>query len=65
MKFMQITKAVCNLISLGQQYIFHACQHIVGCSMTSVASFKEVFECLQAVKQFMPFKAVFGRTSVM
>ena len=32
--------------------------------MTSV-TFKEVFECLQAVKGFLPFEAVFGRTSVM
>ena len=45
-----ITKAVCNSISSGQQYIFCACQHIVEGSMTPVASFKEVSECLQAVK---------------
>jgi hypothetical protein len=45
---------------LGQQYIFRACQHIVECGMTYVASFKEVFECLQAVKGLLPFEAVFG-----
>jgi molybdopterin synthase catalytic subunit len=39
----------------GQQDIFHACQHIVECIKTSVTSFKEVFECLQAGKGFLAF----------
>jgi hypothetical protein len=33
--------------------------------MTSVTSFKEVFESLQALKGFLPFEAVSGRISAM